>query len=76
MSVESGLRPDLLDGLREKGHNVTLFDINLGIAEVQAVMRTDGWYYGKQVALVHRIASSRAEAGASDSRKNGVALAY
>lgn len=60
VSVESGLREDLLDGLRQRGHNISLFDINLGIAEVQAVMQSpDGWIYG-----------------ASDSRKNGVALAY
>ena len=64
---------NLVDGLRSRGHNVTLFDMyarpqaiasliillkqlfvcfllrsNLGIAEVQAVMRSpNGWYYGQ-----------------------------
>lgn len=48
VSIESGLRQDLVDGLQKRGHNCTLFDINLGIAEVQAVMQTpDGWYYGE-----------------------------
>lgn len=74
--MESGLRPDLVDGLREKGHNVTLFDINLGIAEVQAVMQTDGWFYGKLVVMQRWHVLMPLSAGASDSRKNGVALAY
>lgn len=60
VSVESGLREDLIESLHNRGHNITRFDINLGIAEVQAVMKSaDGFYYG-----------------ASDSRKNGVAKAY
>ena len=47
MSVESGLREDLITSLDDRGHNITRFDINLGIAEVQAVMKgADGFYYG------------------------------
>ncbi|GJN92777.1 hypothetical protein Rhopal_005815-T1 [Rhodotorula paludigena] len=60
VSVESTFRPDLLDDLRAKGHNVTVFDINVGIAEVQGVAREQN---GKFFA-------------ASDSRKNGIAAAY
>ncbi|GAA5937568.1 hypothetical protein JCM10213_008396 [Rhodosporidiobolus nylandii] len=60
VSVESTFRPDLLDDLRSRGHNLTLFDINLGIAEVQAVMRDrEGRFFA-----------------ASDSRKNGVPAAF
>lgn len=47
--MEGGLREDLISSLRDRGHNVTLFDINLGIAEVQAVMKSpDGFFYGEQ----------------------------
>lgn len=52
VSIESGLREDLITGLSNRGHNITRFDINLGIAEVQAVMRgTDGFYYGKSPTI-------------------------
>ncbi|GAA5912219.1 hypothetical protein JCM6882_005198 [Rhodosporidiobolus microsporus] len=60
VSVESTFRPDLLADLESRGHNITLFDINIGIAEVQAVMRDDK---GKFFA-------------ASDSRKNGIPAAF
>lgn len=47
VSVESTFRPDLLDDLRAKGHNVTVFDINVGIAEVQGVAREqNGNFFG------------------------------
>ncbi|BGP49944.1 hypothetical protein JCM10450v2_005849 [Rhodotorula kratochvilovae] len=60
VSVESTFRPDLLDSLRDRGHNVTVFDINVGIAEVQAVQRDrDGKFFAT-----------------SDSRKNGVPAAF
>ncbi|GAA6031241.1 hypothetical protein JCM8097_005563 [Rhodosporidiobolus ruineniae] len=60
VSVESTFRPDLIDSLRSKGHNLTLFDINVGIAEVQAVMRSrEGKFFA-----------------ASDSRKNGISAAF
>ncbi|GAA5822503.1 hypothetical protein JCM11251_006360 [Rhodosporidiobolus azoricus] len=59
VSIESTFRPDLVADLESRGHNITLFDINLGIAEVQAVMRDEN---GKFFA-------------ASDSRKNGVPAA-
>ncbi|KAM0789373.1 hypothetical protein ACM66B_000203 [Microbotryomycetes sp. NB124-2] len=61
VTVESGYRPDILDGLRDRGHNVTVFDVNLGVAEVQAVVRDP--VTGKLFAT-------------SDSRKNGVPAAY
>ncbi|GAA5974498.1 hypothetical protein JCM11641_002057 [Rhodosporidiobolus odoratus] len=60
VSVESSYRPDLLDEMRDRGHNLTVFDINVGIAEVQAVVRDEK---GKFFA-------------ASDSRKNGVPAAF
>lgn len=48
VSVEGGLREDLIKSLSDRGHNITRFDINLGIAEVQAVMKSpDGFYYGQ-----------------------------
>ncbi|BGP26144.1 hypothetical protein JCM10295v2_005087 [Rhodotorula toruloides] len=60
VSIESTFRPDLVKELKARGHDVTLFDINIGIAEVQAVMRDrDGRFFA-----------------ASDSRKNGVPAAY
>ncbi|BGP09746.1 hypothetical protein JCM10049v2_005619 [Rhodotorula toruloides] len=60
VSIESTFRPDLVKELKARGHDVTLFDINLGIAEVQAVMRDrDGRFFA-----------------ASDSRKNGVPAAF
>ncbi|GAA6004120.1 hypothetical protein JCM10207_002436 [Rhodosporidiobolus poonsookiae] len=60
VSVESTFRPDLLADLEARGHNITLFDINIGIAEVQAVMRDRS---GKFFAT-------------SDSRKNGIPAAF
>ncbi|BGP56748.1 hypothetical protein JCM8202v2_004378 [Rhodotorula sphaerocarpa] len=60
VSIESTFRPDLVEELKKRGHNTTLFDINLGIAEVQACMRDE---HGRFFAT-------------SDSRKNGVPAAY
>ncbi|GAA5928169.1 hypothetical protein JCM3775_002835 [Rhodotorula graminis] len=60
VSVESTFRTDILDSLRDRGHNITLFDINVGIAEVQAVLRDED---GKFFAT-------------SDSRKNGIPAAF
>ncbi|KAK4048201.1 hypothetical protein OIV83_004906 [Microbotryomycetes sp. JL201] len=57
VTVESGYRPDIVDGLRTRGHNITEFDVNLGVAEVQAVVRDS--VTGKMFAT-------------SDSRKNGL----
>ncbi|POY74464.1 putative Gamma-glutamyltransferase [Rhodotorula taiwanensis] len=60
VSIESTFRPDLVEALKLRGHNTTLFDINLGIAEVQACMRdTDGRFFAT-----------------SDSRKNGIPAAF
>ncbi|GAA5864975.1 hypothetical protein JCM8547_004257 [Rhodosporidiobolus lusitaniae] len=60
VSIESTFRPDLVAELEAKGHNVTLFDINVGIAEVQAVMRDrEGKFFAT-----------------SDSRKNGIPAAF
>lgn len=48
VSVESGYRPDLVDALRERGHNITIFDVNLGIAETQLVLRKEsGKFFGQ-----------------------------
>lgn len=60
VSIESGIRPEFVDGLESRGHNISLFDINIALNEIQAVGRTqDGWFIG-----------------ASDSRKNGKPAAY
>lgn len=60
--LESSLphESDVLRELRERNHNVTVFDINNAVSEVQAVAK---WWDGKY----H---------GASDSRKHGIAAAY
>lgn len=46
--------------MKKRGHNTTIFDFNLGLADVQAVSINE---YGKMFA-------------ASDSRKGGIAAAY
>lgn len=63
VSVETTYDEHILDALRQKGHEVDYLDINLGIAEVQAVMRDGPGKHAKVFA-------------ASDSRKNGIAAAY
>ncbi|KAL7424566.1 hypothetical protein Q5752_000250 [Cryptotrichosporon argae] len=55
--------PAVLDQLEHRGHEIGLFDINVGASEVQAVLVEYG-AHGKTVY------------GASDSRKNGIATAY
>lgn len=60
VTIESDFDKQLIDGLKARGHNVTMFDINLGVAEVQAVMQMrNGSFFA-----------------ASDSRKNGRAWGY
>ncbi|KAG8777938.1 hypothetical protein FRC12_000112 [Ceratobasidium sp. 428] len=60
VSIESEFGESGLDGLKQRGHNVTVFDINLGVAEIQAVsIDKDGHI-----------------SAASDSRKNGVAAGW
>lgn len=86
VSIEGGIREDLITSLRDRGHNITEFDINLGIAEVQAVMKSsDGFFYGERSSFesLSRQRKTRLMlmvlfhlTGASDSRKNGVAKAY
>ncbi|KAG0348739.1 hypothetical protein BG004_004315 [Podila humilis] len=58
--VETGFSLKEMKSLEDRGHNVTMFDIRLAKAEVQAVMReSDGYVYA-----------------ASDTRKHGVAAGY
>ncbi|KAG0200299.1 hypothetical protein BGX28_006581 [Mortierella sp. GBA30] len=60
VDIESGYSSSDIKFLSGRGHNVTVSDIILGKAEVQAVMReTDGLIYA-----------------ASDSRKHGIAAGY
>lgn len=47
VSVESGFRPDLLEALVSRGHNISIFDVNLGIAEVQAVTMVGDKFAGQ-----------------------------
>lgn len=78
VSVESGYRPDLVQALRDRGHNITMFDVNLGIAETQLVVRQpNGRFFGElrkglgpEVAL-ELTQGSVLVAATSDSRKNG-----
>ncbi|ESK94248.1 gamma-glutamyltranspeptidase 1 [Moniliophthora roreri MCA 2997] len=60
--VDNTYPEDLVQGLRERGHNVTIRDVNLAssAAAINGVMRNDG---GVLFA-------------ASDSRKNGIAAGY
>ncbi|PWN50654.1 hypothetical protein IE53DRAFT_387014 [Violaceomyces palustris] len=63
VSAETGYDPKLLHALKAREHEVDMIDVNLGVAEVQAVS-----HVGKGRHLeVH---------AASDSRKNGIASAY
>ncbi|KAF9374942.1 hypothetical protein BGX21_003989 [Mortierella sp. AD011] len=60
VDIESGFSPSEINFLLTRGHNVTVSDILLAKAEVQAVMRgADGLVYA-----------------ASDSRKHGIAAGY
>ncbi|GAA97095.1 uncharacterized protein L969DRAFT_53991 [Mixia osmundae IAM 14324] len=45
VSVEGSYSPGILAGLAQRGHRVELFDINIGIAAVQAVQKLGGWFY-------------------------------
>ncbi|PWN42667.1 gamma-glutamyltranspeptidase [Ceraceosorus guamensis] len=64
VSAESTISDAILESLKSKGHNVTVFDINMGMAEVQAVMREQA--PGRHARVF----------AASDSRKDGRASAY
>ncbi|CUA66843.1 gamma-glutamyltranspeptidase [Rhizoctonia solani] len=60
VSIESEFGERELEGLKQRGHNTSVFDINLGVAEIQAVtLDEDGHIFA-----------------ASDSRKNGVAAGW
>ncbi|KAF8706098.1 Gamma-glutamyltranspeptidase, partial [Rhizoctonia solani] len=60
VSIESGFGHKEIDALKQRGHNTSVFDINLGVAEIQAVTQDmDGQFFA-----------------ASDSRKNGVAAGW
>ena len=63
LSVETGYNNKTLAGLLGRGHEVSWIDINLGIAEVQAVAVGGGKGRHRRVWA------------ASDSRKGGVAVA-
>ncbi|EPQ26110.1 uncharacterized protein PFL1_06318 [Pseudozyma flocculosa PF-1] len=63
VTAESGYAEKTLNALRGRGHEVLEFDINLAVAEVQAV----------EASGRGRTRSVRA---ASDSRKGGIAVAY
>ncbi|KAN0062204.1 hypothetical protein ACQY0O_005385 [Thecaphora frezii] len=63
VSVESGYDAKILNALMGRGHEVAVFDVNLGAAEVQAV-EVKGKGRQRQVWA------------ASDSRKGGIAVAY
>ncbi|KAG8691382.1 hypothetical protein FRC11_004495 [Ceratobasidium sp. 423] len=57
VSIESEFGEREIEGLQQRGHNTSVFDINLGVAEIQAVtLDEDGHIFA-----------------ASDSRKNGIA---
>ncbi|KAG0144777.1 hypothetical protein CROQUDRAFT_134178 [Cronartium quercuum f. sp. fusiforme G11] len=58
--VETSYRPEWIDSLKAKGHEIEMVDVYTGLATVQGVMRrSDGVLFAS-----------------SDSRKNGVPAAY
>ncbi|KAL5631451.1 hypothetical protein ACGC1H_007092 [Rhizoctonia solani] len=60
VSIESEFGERELEGLKQRGHNTSVFDINLGVAEIQAVtLDEEGHIFA-----------------ASDSRKNGIAAGW
>ncbi|KZT59198.1 gamma-glutamyltranspeptidase [Calocera cornea HHB12733] len=60
LSIESTFPDGLVSSLDARGHNISIFDINEGRCEIQAVkMEEDGFLYA-----------------ASDSRKNGIPAGY
>lgn len=61
-----GVEKKWLAGLKARGHKIGQFDINVGAAEVQAVL----------VAGLGGSKQRRKVWAASDSRKNGVAAGY
>lgn len=64
VSAESTTNEHILNALRDRGHDIQLLDIDLAVAEVQAVLCQRG--PGRLVEIL----------AASDSRKEGVAVAY
>lgn len=64
VSIESTADEKLIDALRRRGHTIEMLDIDLAVAEVQAVMAE------------HRSGKYRRILAASDSRKGGIAAAY
>lgn len=56
----AGFKDEFIHALKSRGHNVSMFDINVGVSEVQAVIRHENGTL----------------TGASDSRKNGRAWGY
>jgi gamma-glutamyltranspeptidase/glutathione hydrolase/leukotriene-C4 hydrolase len=64
VSAESTTDEHILDALRDRGHHVETFDIDMAAAEVQAVLCQRGPGRFKKILA------------ASDSRKEGIAVAY
>ncbi|KAH8925019.1 hypothetical protein BT69DRAFT_1312102 [Atractiella rhizophila] len=58
VTAESGIRADVLHGLRERGHNVTLFDINSGVAEFQAIVRKNNRFFAAADSRKNGIAAA------------------
>ncbi|CAE6472341.1 unnamed protein product [Rhizoctonia solani] len=50
VSIESEFGERELEGLKQRGHNTSVFDINLGVAEIQAVtLDEEGHIFGKRL---------------------------
>jgi len=64
VSAETTTDEHILDALRDRGHEVQMLDIDMAVAEVQAIMCERGPGRFKKIMA------------ASDSRKEGVAVAY
>jgi len=74
---DSSFDDSLLEGLRERGHNVTITDVDSVKAVVQGIVVRDGVLWGELGHILYCIGDLTPwHAAAADSRKNGIAAGY
>lgn len=77
-----GVDEELIDGLKGKGHEIKLFDVNVGAAEGMSLSCFPWFHCGAtwrnwaDVAVQAILVENGTFWASSDSRKNGVAAAY
>ncbi|TIB47074.1 hypothetical protein E3P80_01911 [Wallemia ichthyophaga] len=57
-TFESGFSPRLINEMKERGHNTTVFDFNLGAANVQAITAEDGTLFAASDSRKNGIAAA------------------